>query len=305
MIAMKRIGEVFKESNSDSIAMILLEGDKPLGDDAHKYYNALIRKLEEDSHVQHVQDFWGDSLTAAGAQSPDGKAAYVQVSLAGNQGENLANKSVEAIRQIVAKMPPPSGVKTFVTGPSALVTDMHYVGDESLIKITVASIAVIFIMLLLVYRSAITVILLLLTVGLEFAASRGIVALLGSTGAIGLSTFAVNLLTALTIAAGTDYGIFLLGRYQEARQAGQDREAAYYTAWHGVTHVIVGSGLTIAGGIFCLSFTRLPYFQSMGVPSAVGMLVAVAVALTLGPAVLSVGSRVGLFDPKRTIQTRG
>jgi putative drug exporter of the RND superfamily len=57
MIAMKRIGEVFKESNSDSIAMILLEGDKPLGDDAHKYYNALIRKLEEDSHVQHVQDF--------------------------------------------------------------------------------------------------------------------------------------------------------------------------------------------------------------------------------------------------------
>jgi putative drug exporter of the RND superfamily len=125
MIAMKRIGEVFKESNSDSIAMVLLEGDKPLGDDAHKYYSALIRKLEEDSHVQHIQDFWGDSLTAAGAQSPDGKAAYVQVSLAGNQGENLANKSVEAIRKIVAQMPPPSGVKAFVTGPSALVTDMH------------------------------------------------------------------------------------------------------------------------------------------------------------------------------------
>ncbi len=305
MIAMKRIGKVFKESNSDSIAMILLEGDKPLGDDAHKYYSALIRKLEEDSHVQHVQDFWGDSLTAAGAQSPDGKAAYVQVSLAGNQGETLANKSVEAIRKIVAQMPPPSGVKTFVTGPSALVTDMHYVGDESLIKITLASTAVIFIMLLLVYRSAITVILLLLTVGIEFAAARGTVALLGHTGVIGLSTFAVNLLTALTIAAGTDYGIFLLGRYQEARQAGEDREAAYYTTWHGVTHVIVGSGLTIAGGIFCLSFTRLPYFQTMGIPCAVGMLVAVAVALTLGPAVLSVGSRVGLFDPKRTIRTRG
>jgi hypothetical protein len=28
-------------------------------------------------HVQHVQDFWGDPLTAAGSQSADGKAAYV------------------------------------------------------------------------------------------------------------------------------------------------------------------------------------------------------------------------------------
>ena len=305
MVAMKRIGELFKESNSDSMAMILLEGERPLGDEAHNYYDRLVRKLEEDSHVQHVQNFWGDSLTAAGAQSADGKAAYVQVSLDGSQGETRANRSVEAIRKIVAQMPAPVGVQVFVTGPSPLITDMHYTGAESLIKITVASIVVIFIMLLLIYRSSITVIMLLLMVGVEFAVARGIVAFLGNTGSIGLSTFAVNLLTALTIAAGTDYGIFLIGRYQEARQAGEDRETAYYSTFRGVAHVIVGSGLTIAGSTFCLSFTRLPYFQTMAIPNAVGMLVTVVVALTLGPAVLTVGSRFGLFDPKRKIKTRG
>ena len=43
--AMTRIGEDFKESNSDSVAMIVLEGQQPLGDDAHKYYDRLIRQL--------------------------------------------------------------------------------------------------------------------------------------------------------------------------------------------------------------------------------------------------------------------
>ncbi|WP_155728597.1 MMPL family transporter, partial [Mycobacterium avium] len=56
---------------------------------------------------------------------------------------------------------------------------------------------------------------------------------------------------------------------------------------------------------YCLSFTRLPYFQTMGIPCAVGMLVAVAAALTLGPAVLTVGSFFKLFDPKRKMRTRG
>ena len=102
--AMKRIGQVFKEGDSDSFAMLVLEGDKPLGDDAHRYYDELIRKLRADTkHVLSIQDFWGDPLTAAGAQSNDGKAAYVQVNLAGNQGEPLANESVEAVRKIVAQ----------------------------------------------------------------------------------------------------------------------------------------------------------------------------------------------------------
>ena len=44
----------------------------------------------------------------------------------------------------------------------------------------------------------------------------------------------------------------------------------------GTAHVVLGSGLTIAGATFCLSFTRLPYFQSLGVPLAIGMTVGVA-----------------------------
>ncbi|OMC12878.1 RND family transporter [Mycobacterium sp. SP-6446] len=302
VLAMKRMGKDFKESDSDSFAMVVLEGQKPLGEDAHAYYAKLIRDLRSDTkHVEHVQDLWGDRLTAAGAQSADAKAAYAQLNLAGNQGTTLGQESVAAVRNIVGRTAPPPGVGVYVTGPSALVTDMQHSGNKSILKITAITIAMIFAMLFLVYRSIITVVLLLVMVGVELGAARGIVAFLGHYDFLSLSTFAINLLVSLGIAVGTDYGIFFFGRYHEARQAGEDPETAYYTTYRGVAPVVLASGLTIAGAVLCLSFTRMPIFQTIGVPCAVGMVVAVAVALTLVPAVLTVGSGFGLFDPKRRI----
>lgn len=304
-VALKRISHVFKEGETDSVAMIVLESEQPLGDAAHKYYDDLIRKLRADKHVLSIQDFWGDPLTAAGAQSNDGKAVTVQLNLAGNQGEPLANESVEAVRKVVDANPPPPGLKAYVTGASALAADLQHSGDRSMAKITITTVVVILFMLMFIYRSPLTVILLLVTVGIELSAARGAVAILGTNALISLSTFAVSLLTSLAIAAGTDYGIFIIGRYQEARQAGEDRETAFYTMYHGTAHVILGSGLTIAGATLCLGFARMPYFQTLGIPCAVGMLIAVLVALTLGPAVLVVGSRFGVFDPKRVLSVRG
>lgn len=303
--ALMRIGNDFKESDSDSFAMVVLEGQQPLGDEAHTYYTGLIRQLTADSkHVEHIQDLWGDRLTAAGAQSADGKAAYVQLSLAGNEDTALEHESVAAVRNIVNRTTPPPGIKVYVTGPAAIVTDMVHSGDTSILKITALSGAIIFIMLFLVYRSLSTVVLLLGMVGIELAATRGIVALLGHAHMLSLTTYSINLLMALGIAAGTDYGIFFFGRYQEVRQAGADKEAAYFITYRGVAPVVLASGLTIAGALLCLSYTRMPYLQTMGVPCAVGMLVAVAVALTLVPAVLAVGGGFGLFDPKRRIKIR-
>ncbi len=310
--AAQRMNEDFKsddqsgQSGSGVVATIVLEGQQPLGDDAHKYYDRLISQLKSDSkHVAYIQDFWGDELTRHAAQSADGKAAYVQVLLVVNSSQTAGNESIEAVQRIVARTPAPPGVKAFVTGPAAISADMSHSGDRTVATITLVSIAVIFITLLLVYRSVTTALLLLVMVGIELQVARGIVAFIGHHGAIGLTTFAINLLVSLVIAAGTDYGIFFVGRYQEARQAGADRETAYYTTYHGVAKVVVASGLTIAGALFCLIFTRLPSFYVLAVPCAVGVLVAVAVAVTLIPAVLALGSRFGLFEPRRKINPRG
>jgi putative drug exporter of the RND superfamily len=237
MQAMKRVGKVFNEFDSDSAIMIVLEGDAPLGDDAHHFYDQLIQKLEADKkHVEHVQDFWGDPLTAAGSQSSDGKAAYVQVYLAGNQGESKANESVQAVRDIVASVPAPHGVKAYVTGAAALTADQSAAGEKGVILVTMITFLVIILMLLWVYRSIITVFITLLMVVIELFAARQVVAFLAHNNIIGLSTFAVNLLVLMAIAAGTDYAIFVLGRYQEARSLGEDRDQAFYTMFHGTAH---------------------------------------------------------------------
>ncbi len=304
--AMKRIGKVFHEFNTDSAAMVVLEGDKSLGADAHLFYDTLIHRLSQDTkHVEHIQDLWGDPLTSSASQSTDGKAAYVQVYLAGDQGSALANESVAAVRHIVADTAPPPGIKAYVTGPAPQFADQFTVGSKSTAKVTGITFLVIAVMLLFVYRSVVTMILVLLTVLIELAAARGFVAFLGNSGFIGLSVYSTNLLTLLVIAAGTDYAIFFLGRYQEARGAGEDRETAFYTMFHGTAHVVLGSGLTVAGAVSCLSFARMPYFQSLGVPAGIGVLISLMAALTLGPAVVTVGSHFGLLEPKRTMRTRG
>jgi len=306
MIAAKRIGEKFHESDSDSIAMIVLESDKQLDEQAHGYYDGLVKKLQADpKHVQHVQNVWGDPLTAAGVQSRDGKAAYVQLNLDGNQGGTLGNESVKAVREIVDNSVPPKGLKAYITGPAALTTDMNEAADKSMFKMMGVTGVVIMIMLFIAYRSISTVLLVLVMVGFEMGTARGLVALLGNSGLLGFSTFVVAMLSSLAIAAGTDYAIFLIGRYQEARQAGQDREAAWYTMFRGTFHIILGSGLTIAGATFCLYLARLSYFKALGIPSALGLIVVVAGALTAAPAVVAVASRFGLLDPKRVVKVHG
>ncbi|MBY0289045.1 MAG: RND family transporter [Mycobacteriaceae bacterium] len=303
--ALERMGELFGESESDSVAMIVLEGDQPLGDEARAYYDGLVRQLKDDQqHVEHVQDFWGDPLTAAAAQSADGKATYVQLVLRGIMGQAEANQSVEAVRDVVERTPAPPGVQAYVTGPAAFAADMGPSGNRTVVLITVLSLVVIFTMLLLVYRSFVTVIVSLLMVGLQLQVARGVVAFLGDQEVLSLTTFAVNLLVSLGIAAGTDYGIFFFGRYHEARQLGEDPLEAFYTTYRSVAKVVLASGLTIAGAVFCLSFTRLPYFQPIGLPCAIGMVVAVLVALTLVPAVIALGTRFGLFEPKRKVVAR-
>ncbi len=299
MIASALVGHNFREYKSNSTVMMVVVGEQELGEPAHHYYDEIVNKLENNpAHIEHVQDFWSDRLTAAGVQSSDAKAAYVMLNLVGNQGETYANESVSAVRKAIADTPAPPGVQAYVAGPAALTADLRAIGDASLVKITLFTIGAIAVMLLVVFRSITTALVQLLLTLLELACARGVVAFLGYHNVMGLTTFAVNIMVMLAIAAGTDYGIFLIGRYREALVAGQDRVDAYYTTVRSVTPVVLGSGLTIAGASAVLYFTRLPYFHTMGIPVSVGMVVVVAAALTLGPAVLVVAGSFGLLAPK-------
>ncbi|MCP3812167.1 MMPL family transporter, partial [Mycobacteriaceae bacterium Msp059] len=137
-------GKVFQQYDSDSSAMVVLESDEPVGAAAHKYYDEIVAKLKADTeHVQNVQDFWSDPMTAAGSQSVDGKSAYVQIFLAGDQGTSKSHDSVAAVRDIVASVPAPPGISAHVAGNSVLNADTSVAGHQSMAKMELVSVGII------------------------------------------------------------------------------------------------------------------------------------------------------------------
>ncbi len=92
-------------------------------------------------------------------------------------------------------MPGGAGVHTYVAGSAAQIADQFEVGNEGTVLVTLLTIGVIAVMLLIVYRSIVTMILALVTVLIEMSAARGIVSFLADNGIIGLSTYSTNILT--------------------------------------------------------------------------------------------------------------
>ncbi len=298
-------GHDFKESDYTSMAVVVLETQgRKLGEQDHRYYDELVRRLRGDSkHVQSLMDLWGDPVTRSGQQSADAQAATLTVRPVGDLGDADANRSIKAIRDIVEKLDKdkPEGLRVYVSGPAPLASDTLNAADESMVTLTVVTIIVIIVMLLVAYRSFTRAIIPLLGVLITLATARGVVSLLVENHLIGISSFAMNMAVSLVLGVATDYGVFYLGRFQEARRAGQASEAAYYTSVHSVAHVVLGSGIAISGACLCLSLTTLDYFRTLGPPCFVAMVIAVVAALTLGPALLTLGSKVPwLSEPAKT-----
>ncbi|MDT5277136.1 MAG: hypothetical protein QOG95_4068, partial [Mycobacterium sp.] len=57
--ALKHIGEVFREGDSNSLVFILFEADHKLDEKDHAFYNEMVAKLRHDEHVQYVMNLWG------------------------------------------------------------------------------------------------------------------------------------------------------------------------------------------------------------------------------------------------------
>src|ERR1700754_4743584 len=128
--ALKHIGEVFREGDSNSLVFILFEADHRLDEKDHAFYNEMVAKLRHDEHVQYVMNLWGEGTTAAGVQSNDGKASYTLVRIAGNQGSTQSNESIDVVRDLIAHIKTPQGLKVYVSGSAPLSADMVEAGNK-------------------------------------------------------------------------------------------------------------------------------------------------------------------------------
>ncbi|PXX12301.1 RND family transporter [Mycolicibacterium moriokaense] len=304
-MAASAAAELFDEQRSNNFNFIVLERDQPLGEQDGRFYDQLLAALRADpKHVITLTDLWSDPATAAAGQSPDRRAVTVMMRLAGMIGTTQATDSVAALRDTVARLGPPSGLRVYVTGPGATIADEFTAIDRQMLGITAATVGLILVLLLIVYRSPVGAAIPLISVGLAIAVARPIVAALGDAGLVEVSLFSVALLAAMLLGAGTDYAIFMIGRYHEGRSRGVEWRDSLIGAYRGVAPVIAGSAVTIAGALSCLSMAHVGVFRSTGIPCAIGVLTAMLASLTLTPALIAIAGRLGWLEPRRSMTAR-
>jgi RND superfamily putative drug exporter len=300
-VAAKRSAELFGGAPSNNLDYVVLERDRPLQPADRRYYDKLVSALRADTeHVYAVTDLWADPITKSAAESRDGRAADLMVRLSGMLGTARASAAVAVVRDTVRRLDPPPGLQVYVTGPGGTLTDEFAAIDHQMLLITAATVLVIMLLLFVVYRSSVTAAIPLISVGLALAVARPVIALLGNHGVVEVSLFSVALVAAMILGAGTDYAIFLIGRYHEGRRRGTDRAAALLDAYRGVAPVVIGSALTMAAALACLSLAKVGMFRSTGIPCAIGVLVSMAAALTLTPALIGLAASRGMLEPRRS-----
>jgi RND superfamily putative drug exporter len=221
------------------------------------------------------------------------------VATTGDVGSTRAHRSTENVRAEIAGLPRPAGLEVNFTGPSPTLSDLFSAIDTSLLIITAVSVLLITVMLLVVYRSLVTALIPMLTVGISLAIARPIISWLGGHELLSISNFTIALTTAMVLGAGTDYGIFVLANYHEGRRRGLAVDAAVARAGGRTAGIIVASALTIAGAGMAMIFTKVGMFRTAGPPIALAIAITAAVSFTLTPALIALCGRRGYAEPRR------
>jgi RND superfamily putative drug exporter len=226
--------------------------------------------------------------------SEDGEAILISINvnseLGGQQlesGELAFAEIANTIRDYATNF---SGVQINITGPGGFLADLIEVFGAIDGALLIATALVVAIILILVYRSPVLWLIPLVSAGFALAVASGIVYILADSDILVLNGQSQGILTVLVFGAGTDYSLLYVSRYREELHKYEFHNDAVWSAFKGVRAPIIASAATTSIGLMCLLLSELNSNKSTGPVSAVGVVVAMVIMLTLLPALLIVPS---------------
>jgi RND superfamily putative drug exporter len=227
-----------------------------------------------------------DYAKGVGPISKDHEAALLVLAL------NAADRG--AIRHGVAQMRAyldahrVPGLAAYVTGPAGIAADLDQVAEEAGQTLLFATLGLVLILLLLVYRAPLLALVPLIAVGAAYMVAIGVAYLVIKAGWIVVNSEGTFLLLVLVFGAGTDYSLLLVHRYREEMQGGLPAGEALPKALRETIPAIGASGGTVAAAMLVLLVADLQSTHWLGPILAIGIGVMVASAFTLLPALLAV-----------------
>ncbi|MDT0404958.1 MMPL family transporter [Streptomyces edwardsiae] len=236
------------------------------------------------AQVAEVRGAYDLTGTPRGIPSEDGTTLMYPVSSTQpGQDEEARDAFVDGVREIADGT---GGLSVEVGGPGALGTDMGKVFETIDGTLLLATLGVVTVLLVLIYRSPFLWLVPLTVAGvaaaLAMAAGYGMhelfdVTVTGQSGGI---------MTVLVLGAGTDYALLIVSRYREELRRHERPYDAMTAALRGCGPAVLASSGTVAAGLLCLLAADLNSSSGMGPVGMVGVLSALVAMTTLLPAVL-------------------
>jgi RND superfamily putative drug exporter len=241
-------------------------------------------------------------VTSPQSLSPDGTAQIVTVIFDGALSDQTLPEAVPVLRDKASAAIAGSGLKAGLTGMVAMEADSMDAFKSSQSVIAIATILLIVVLVGLIFRSPIAALLPIASIGLVYALSTSVLALLAKAFGFQLDQSITSLLIVVLFGIGTDYILFLLFRYRERLRAGDESRSAVATSVGRVGQAIASSGLVVIAAMVTMLLSDLKSFKTMAPAFIVAVVIMLLASLTLIPALLSlVGPNV--FWPSKRWQT--
>ena len=257
--------------------------------------------IPDDPEV--IKDFFGDATNIFGN---DYSLTTLFVSANGNLEEERLNRVVEKIEQDISSVGFPGSVDLVVTGSPIInkgIFDLLF--DDLVITITMALI-LIFITLVVAYRSPVKGIL---------SVSTLIIAVIWTGGTMQIIGIPLSLITvtvgSLVIGIGIDYTIHIINRYQEERgkrrddlkKECRDKEGDYHDCskrcfvCYGVSvdkvgTAIIGTAVTTIISFISLVGSGVPFLADMGIALSLGIMYAMIASIFVFPSLLVLDEKI-------------
>ncbi|WP_069171821.1 MMPL family transporter [Streptomyces griseus] len=238
------------------------------------------------------------------AVSPDGKIALVHV-FASTQKANDETlvESVGELRTATADRIGSSGLEWAYTGPAATVLDSMEASDSTDAMVMMATLVLIIVLLLAIFRSPVIALMPVLVIGVVFMVTMGVIATAVELAGMRAPASISAILIVVLFGVGTDYTLFLLFRYREHLRDGMEAKEALATAAGRVGETIASAAGVVIAAFLSLLLSSMGMLSSMGLSLALAVAVTLISALTLVPAVFSLlGTKA--FWPSKAWRTQ-
>ncbi|AYF72819.1 MMPL family transporter [Nocardia yunnanensis] len=225
----------------------------------------------------------------------------VQMTKVSDPNDKLQTDAVKKLRDELKHKVDGTELKAGVTGTAAQTLDQTDSAAKGMAIIGIATVVLILVLLLIIFRSPVIALLPIVTIGAVSSTVGGLIAMVAKAFDLKVDSSVSSLLTVVLFGVGTDYILFLMFRYRERLRAGEDPKTAMISAVTRVGEAITSAAGAVIIAFMALTLSTLGMFRALGPALAIAVAVTALAGLTLVPAIVSkLGTKV--FWPSKAWQ---